>query len=298
VLRPLLLALALAVCCGAASSTAPSFSASGIDEVSDLHGDLRNARLVLFVGGNQWMAMPAIVAAFVRAHPGAAPVFYETLPPGILEKQLASGSLRMGTLEITAPADIFMAGQRRMGEVRSARLVESPTTYATNVLAILVRRGNPKHVRGLADLARPDVRVAMPNPVHEGIARQIQLALRTAGGQRLVEEVMVSKVEAGTTLFTQIHHRQTPLWIEDGRADAGPLWITEARYQERIGAPIATITIPPAQNVSAAYQAAVAAHAAHARAAREFVEFLGSSAAQEIFRSYGFGPPSSAVKEE
>lgn len=298
VLRSLIVCLGLAVCCGAVASSTPSFSASGIDDAMDLHGDLRNAKLVLFVGGNEWMAMPAIVDAFVRDHPEAAPVFYETLPPGILAAQLASGSLRVGTLTIAVQPDVFMAGKRRMAEVVKAGLVREPAAYASNVLAILVRKGNPKHIAGMTDLGRSDVRVAMPNPTYEGIARQIELSMREAGGTRLVDDVMETKVRNGTTMLTQIHHRQTPLWVVQGRVDAGPLWLTEGLNQERIGAPVAVVRIPAADNATATYQAAVTRYAPHARLAEEFVRFLESPQARDVFRSYGFGAPSGAAKEE
>lgn len=297
-LRFLIASLALAVCCAAEPSTAPSFSATGIDDVMDLHGDLHNAKLVLFVGGNEWMAMPSVVDAFVRGHPDAAPVFYETLPPGMLAAQLASGSLQVGSLKVSVQADVFMAGKRRMAEVFNAGLVGRATTYASNTLAILVRRGNPKHVSGMADLGRADVRVAMPNPVYEGVARQIELSMRETGGARLVDAVMATKVRNGTTLLTQIHHRQTPLWIVQGRVDAGPLWLTEGLHQERIGAPVEVVRIPAASNATATYQAAVTTHARHARLAEEFVRFLESPQARDILRSYGFGSPSGAAKEE
>jgi ABC-type molybdate transport system substrate-binding protein len=302
VLRSLIASLALAVCCGAVASSAPSsvpsFSASGVDDVMDLHGDLRNAKLVLFVGGNEWMAMPAIVDAFIRRHPEAAPVFYETLPPGILASQLTSGSLQVGTLTISVPADVFMAGKRRMAEVAKAGLVREPAAYASNVLAILVRKGNPKHISGMTDLGRSDVRVAMPNPAYEGVARQIELSMQKSGGSRLVDAVMGTKVRNGTTVLTQIHHRQTPLWVVQGRVDAGPLWLTEGLNQERVGAPVAVVRIPAAYNATATYQAAVTRHAPHARLAEEFVRFLESPQARDIFRSYGFGSPSEAAKEE
>jgi ABC-type sulfate transport system substrate-binding protein len=41
------------------------------------------------------------------------------------------------------------------------------------------------HITGLADLARPDVRLAMPNPDCEGVARQIQEWLAKTGGEPL-----------------------------------------------------------------------------------------------------------------
>ena len=274
-----------------AAPAPPSFSATAIDDAMDLHGDPCNAQLVIFAGGNQWMVMPALLAAFRESHPGLDRIFYETLPPGILSKQLTSGSLSVGQLSLSAAPDVYMAGARNMHDVLGRGLVGAPITYATNSLAIAVRKGNPKHVVSLKDLGRPDVRVAMPNPAWEGIARQIQAAYRKAGGDALDTEIMVTKVRDGTTLLTQIHHRQTPMWLIDGRADAGPVWISEALYQQRIGAPIETVTIPATGNMQGMYQAAAVTHAPHPEMARAFVEFLAGPKAREIYRAYGFGPP-------
>jgi hypothetical protein len=44
-----------------------------------------------------------------------------------------------------------------------------PRRYASNTLALLAARGNPHHVTGLGDLARPGLRVALPNPETESI---------------------------------------------------------------------------------------------------------------------------------
>jgi molybdate transport system substrate-binding protein len=280
-----------------ASGAVPSFSVSGADELQDLHGNPCGAQLVLFVAGNQWMVMPALLSAFEESHSGVSRIFYETLPPGILARQLRAGSLQIGSLRVDVPPDVFMSGKRRMDDVAGLGLVHNRVDYATNVLAIAVRAGNPKHVESLLDLGRPDVRVAMPNPASEGVGRQIELAYRKAGGTALVRMIMVAKVRNGTTLLTQIHHRQTPSWLIAGRVDAGPVWISEALYQQRIGAPIAMVRIAPAQNQRASYEAAVATRAPHTQLAREFVRFLTTPQAQRIYRSYGFGSPT-LPKEE
>ncbi len=280
-----------------ASGAPPSLAVSGADESLDLHGNPCDAQLVLFVGGNQWMVMPALLSAFERSHSGVARIFYETLPPGILARQLRAGLLEIGSLSVEVAPDVFIAGKRRMDDVLSAGLVAKPIGYATNVLAIAVRAGNPKHIESLRDLGRSDVRVAMPNPAWEGVARQIELAYRKAGGEALVHTIMVTKIREGTTLLTQIHHRQTPMWLIAGRVDAGPVWISEALYQQRIGAPIETVRIAAPQNVRASYEAAVVARAAHPQLAREFVRFLTTPQAQEIYQSYGFGAPT-LPKEE
>ncbi len=279
------------------SAAAPSLSVIGADQAMDIHGDPCGAQLVLFVGGNQWMVMPALLAAFERSHRGLRRIFYETLPPGILARQLRAGSLHIGSLIVDAAPDVFMAGKHRMNDVAGSGLVDKPVGYATNLLAIAVRAGNPKHIESLRDLGRVDVRLAMPNPAWEGIARQIELAYRKAGGEGLVQRIMVTKVRDGATLLTQIHHRQTPMWLIAGKVDAGPVWISEALYQQRIGAPIETVRIPAAQNVRASYEAAVVAHAAHPQLARDFVQFLETPEAQGIYQSYGFGAPT-LPKEE
>ena len=66
--------------------------------------------------------------------------------------------------------------------IDKGELAGAPVPYVTNNLAIMVAKGNPKGIRSLADVARPDVRLAMPNLAFEGVARQIQASLVKAGG--------------------------------------------------------------------------------------------------------------------
>src|SRR3546814_19911049 len=73
----------------------------------------------------------------------------------------------------------------------------------------------------------------MPNPEFEGIARQIQASLAKAGGQALADKVYKAKVADGSAQLTHIHHRQTPLWLMQGKAQAGVTWQAEVRFQEQ-----------------------------------------------------------------
>ena len=267
------------------------FTVPPVDQVMDLHGNPRDPQLSIFMAGNQYMVMPALLAAFRRAHPEIRNIYYETLPPGVDAQQIAAGALQMGNLVIDTQADVFMSGRRRMHRMHEEGYVASSFAYASNVLAIMVSKGNAKHVESLRDLGRSDVRVSMPNARWEGVEEQIEAAYRKAGGEALVDAILHRKVAAGTTILTSIHHRQTPLFIREGIADAGPVWISEALYQERIGSPISFVRIPPADNVTASYMASMLRSAPHPRAAQAFLAFLKSPQAQRIFRSYGFGAP-------
>jgi ABC-type molybdate transport system substrate-binding protein len=287
----MLLVTTLVVPAAARERPALDFTVPGIDDAMDLHGDPAGANLVVFVAGNQFMVMPALVRAFRALHPSVERIFYETLPPGIEERQIRQGSIEIGNLAISVRPDVVLAGLQGLKRERRAGVVGRFVPYATNALAIEVARGNPKHVAGIADLGRPDVRVAMPNPSWEGIAAQIERAYRKAGGAALDNTIMHAKVADGTTVLTRIHHRETPLHILAGTADAGPVWISEARYQQRIGNPIDTVPIPANQNVTAVFAGAVVRSTRHPQAAREFTTFLASPRAAAILRSYGFAPP-------
>jgi len=268
------------------------FQVPDIDNVPDLHGNPNNALLVLFVGGNQFMVMPALIQAFEAEHPELrGRIFYETLPPGILSKQIAAkGIVTLGNFTLEAQADVYEAGLNAVQEMEKAGVLDAPVTYATNDLAIMVRRGNPLNIRSLQDLGTERIRLAMPNPGWEGVAKQIAASIEKAGGKGLVDTVMNKKVSDGTTFLTQIHHRQTPMRIMTGQSDAGVVWTSEIKFQERIGNSVAGVAIPIEQNATGTYAAAILKNAPHRAAASEWLAFLKSVAGQKAYADYGFKP--------
>ncbi len=269
------------------------FEVPEVDNVPDLHGNPGGAGLVLFIAGNQFMVLPKLVEAFEAEHSELkGKIYYETLPPGILLHQMENqNTLTIGNLTLTVQPDVFEAGARRVAALETQGKVCNVVRYATNDLAIMVRKGNPKHIRSLRDLGRPDVRVSMPNPEWEGVARLIEQSIRKAGGDSLVRQIMVAKRQQGTTFLTHIHHRQTPMRIVQGLSDAGVTWQSEVKFQESIGNPISGVEIPARDNATGIYAAGVLADAPHRKAAEEWVKFLKSTKAQSIYRSYGFGIP-------
>jgi ABC-type molybdate transport system substrate-binding protein len=268
------------------------FSVPPVDAIADLHGDIVDPQLVLFFAGNQFMVVHDLLEAFKQAHPQYQRIYAETLPPGILAKQIESGTLVMGNLRITLKPDIYTAGKGAIADNQQKHnWFADSYDYARNPLAILVAKGNPKHVTGLTDLGRADVRVSMPNPAWEGIAKQIEAGYRKAGGDALDHTIMETKVKDGSAFLTRIHHRQSPLRVLQGESDAAPVWSTEAYFQQQImHFPVETVTIPASQNVTATYTAARMKDAPHEQAAKDFLAFMQSPAAQAVYRKYGFLP--------
>jgi molybdate transport system substrate-binding protein len=259
--------------------------------LADFHGSIDHPDLVLYVSGNYFFAVRGVVDAFGEAYPRyRGNIYYETLPPGLLIKQLdAGGRVTSGNMTWTAKPDVFMAELSACNDlVRQGKLVGPVVAFATNDLTIMVPAGNPAHISGLADLGRTGLALAMPNPAFEGVARQIRASLVKAGGEALAEAVYGAKVRSGETILTRIHHRQTPLFLMQRLAESGVTWRSEAIFQEKIGNPIGHVDIPAEQNTLAVYSAALVPDAPHPEAARAWLEFIKSDAAFRVFEQYGF----------
>ena len=261
------------------------------DVMADFHGSLDDPSLVLYASGNYFFAMAGLVKAFGEAYPAyRGKVFYETLPPGLLMKQLAEGgTVTSGNLTFTMRPDVMMA-EKGASEawVRAGRLAAPVVSFATNDLTIMVAKGNPAGITGLADLGRSGLAVIMPNPAFEGIAAQIRTSLVKVGGEDLAKAVYDTKVEDGTTVLTRIHHRQTPLFLMQGLGQAGVTWTSEAIFQEKQGHLISHVIIPADQNTRAVYSAAAVSGTAHLDAARDWLTFIGSDAAFAQLSPFGF----------
>jgi ABC-type molybdate transport system substrate-binding protein len=268
-----------------------NFTVPGIDAVPDLHGDPTDPDLVIFFGGNQFMVLPELIRAFQEKFPQYKKIFYETLPPGIIEQQLKTGSLVTGGLKISLRPDLFVAGLERVKRLSQEGWIAKFKPYISNEIVIMVPGNNPKEIAGLTGLARPQIRIAMPNPATEGINEKIVNALVKAGGKDLVAIIMEKKLDSGETIFTEIHHRQTPLWLMEGRVDAGPVWRTEALYQQQLGNAIDFIELPEEHKVSGKTAVGIVKDATNEQAAKDFYGFLSSETAGEIYKRYGFLPP-------
>ena len=267
------------------------FTVPPADVLADFHGSLDQPELVLYASGNYFFAMGPLVSAFGNAYPQyRGRVFYETLPPGLLLKQMdAGGTITSGNMTWTIKPDVYLAEAAASNDlIRSGRLVAPVVTFATNDLTIMVSATNAARVAGLADLGRPGLAIAMPNPDFEGVARQIRTSLVKAGDRALDEMVYSKKVRDGETVLTRIHHRQTPLFLMQHLVEAGVTWKSEAIFQEQIGNPIGHVDIPGEFNTLANYSAAIVSGAPHPIAARAWLDFIGSDGAFKILERYGF----------
>lgn len=78
--------------------------------------------------------------------------------------------------------------------------------------------------------------------------------------------------------------------ILQGKSDAGVVWASEVRFQQKIGSPLAGVPIPDAENLTAIYAAGVLHDAPHREAALAWLAWLQSPEARAAYAEFGFTP--------
>ena len=265
------------------------------DRADDLHNleIADSADLTLFMAGNQFMVMKEIVSAFKKEYPKIENIFYETLPPGLELKQILSGGALFRGEKIDVHADVYSSVNKKAMEAlidAGQILTGNYHLYLHNRLTLMVQKGNPSRITSVADLGRDSIRISQPDPANEDIAFHIIDMYRQAGGDELVHRIMEKKRAEGTTIFTVVHHRETPLRILKNTVDAGPVWATETIHAKASG--LLFDVVDPGEDFDQRnrinYYICKLKHAPHPENANKFIEFIRSSDAQRIYQKHGF----------
>jgi ABC-type molybdate transport system substrate-binding protein len=265
------------------------------DRADDLHHleYADSADLVLFMAGNQFMAMEEIVAEFQATYPDVKRIFYETLPPGLELKQILAGGAIFKDTKIQVRPDIYTSvSKKAMQNLEDAGLVSKNDyhPYLHNRLTLMVPAGNPAQIAAVKDLGRDAIRISQPDPANEDIAFHIIDMYRQAGGDQLVQRIMEEKRDNGTTLYTVVHHRETPLRIAEGLVDVGPVWATEAVHAAAVGFNFEVVE--PGEELDRRqyidYYICKLSRSPNPENAQKFFAFIRSSTAQKIYSKYGF----------
>ena len=270
---------------------------------SDRSDDLHNLEiadssdLVLFMAGNQFMAMGEIISAFQKEYPHIKRIFYETLPPGLELKQILSGGAVFGDKILDIYPDVYTSvNEKAMKILEQSGHIDKGDyhLYLHNRLTLMVVKENPARINSVTDLARDDVRISQPDPENEDIAFLIMEMYRQAGGDRLVHRIMEEKRAEGTTIFTVVHHRETPLRIAKKTVDVGPVWATEVIHA-KVTSGLAFDVVEPGEKLDQRdrtnYYVCKLKNAPHPDNAGMFLDFITSSSAQKIYKKYGFVTP-------
>ncbi|MGH7570754.1 MAG: molybdate ABC transporter substrate-binding protein [Gemmatimonadota bacterium] len=187
----------------------------------------------------------------------------------------ASSSLAAQAAE-GAPGDVLATADLRTVRIaQEARvLAGEPVIFARNRLVVAVPRGNPGGVSSLADLARPEVLVALcSRPVPCGAAAQAALG---AAGLSVTPVTWERDVKAVLTK------------VMLGEVDAGLVYATDA---QAAGDRVRSFAFPEAEAAVNAYPIAILREAPNPRAARAFVDLVLSETGRAVLTDAGFEVP-------
>ncbi|HYA46053.1 MAG TPA: substrate-binding domain-containing protein, partial [Burkholderiales bacterium] len=216
-----------------------------------------------------------------------------TTPPGRLIDAMQTGEFVLGNLWIEVRPDklwpdVFMTGPRQQKRLAAAKYIDQWSIYTRNRgVVLLIRAGNPKNIRGIADLARDDVRVAMSSPVREPASfESYSNTLRAQGGNEFPELILG---KASTISPVAVHHRENPQFIADGKADVAPMYYHFGDYlKSRLPEQFDYVPLPSEGNFRDELAVSVIRNAPHPGAAKAWLDFLRSDSAAAVFNRNGF----------
>ena len=172
-----------------------------------------------------------------------------------------------------APGDVLAtADEASMGIAEDAGVTGDVETFATNVLTIVVPRGNPAGITSLDDLTDATwVRCADEVP-----CGKVALAVLEADG--ITAEPVSLEEDVRATLDKVI----------TGEADAGLVYATDA---VAAGDDVDAVVIPGAEDALTSYFAATLEQSVDADLAADWVAWVTSADGRAILADAGFGSP-------
>lgn len=219
----------------------PRFAQSCSNICLDFHGDPAHAQLVVFSDGNHHMALEDALRAFVGMHPDAGEIFYTTTPPRVALQMLRAGCLHIGNLRLAMTPHVFISPPQLLDSlVAEGRMTAHMPFMRCRGIVLLVKKDNPKHITGVADLLRDDVRLFLSNPITEKVSNQIYTeCLRRLGMQHgLALDFLAhapGQPNPNKLIYGEaIHHREAPQAVVDGQADVALVFYHLALRYQRI----------------------------------------------------------------
>ncbi|HEY3338545.1 MAG TPA: molybdate ABC transporter substrate-binding protein [Propionicimonas sp.] len=199
---------------------------------------------------------------------------FEANHPGVSVKFSFDGSAALvDQLKAGAPADVFAAADKaNMDKASTAGLIgATPVQFTTNVLTLIVPKGNPAGITGLDASLGGKKLVICADGVPCGSATR---KLAAAVGVTLTPVSEETKV---TDVRTK---------VESGQADAGIVYVSDAKAS--LGK-VETLPIAGADKARNAYLIGTVKAATHATLAAEFVTLVTGERGQQVLKAAGFG---------
>src|SRR5499427_6095842 len=259
--------------------------------------------LVIFTEGNHLMVLLSddIVGAFpawAQAQPQYADLHLDnvvvvTLPQPLCIQMIRTGAIALGNLTLDVSRgggfypDIFMGYPEPLRQLRRLGVIEPQARFfcKNRGVALLVGKGNPCGIQGLADVPSTGARVALPD------SGDVRAQCRAAAEALLAKPAADALLAAEVSSFPGrlgIMHRDLPEMVARGYADVAFTWYHLVSYWARIFPNhFAAVPVPGAEPFFTRIAFARVSNPLRARVVKALDEFFFGRA-KDVYPRYGF----------
>ncbi len=283
------LALVVAGCGGSSDSTGGSSSDSGSNSTGS------KATLSLVAYSTPEVAYDEIIPGFEKTTAGRGIGFKSSYgASGDQARAVAAGQ----------PADVVaLSLEPDMATLVRAGIVaptwdQTPTKgmVTDSVVAFVVRRGNPKHIKTWSDLLRPGVQVLTPNPFSSSGAKWNIMAAYGAASNGGRDPAAGLTYLKNLLTHVKVQDRSGRDSLQDflgGNGDVSLSYENEAVTAQRRGSKVDYVI--PSSTIRIENPIAVTTRTKNPTAARAFVSYALSPAGQQDFADWGYRPTDATV---
>lgn len=186
---------------------------------------------------------------------------------GALEQQIREG----------APMDVFFsAAEKQMNSLAEDELILKDTRVdlLNNQIVLIVPKESSLEITGFEDVLHASV-IAIGDPASVPAGKYAQEVFTNLG--------IWEKVEAKATFAKDVTEVLT--WVSTGNAEVGVVYKTDAMLSDQVDI---VAYAPEDSHSKVIYPVAVVKASENEKAAQDFIDFLGTQKAKEVFVEYGF----------
>ncbi len=229
-------------------------------------GCSQNADPVLYCGAGIRPPVSEIAEEFGRRH-------------GItVECDYAGSEVLMSRIKLTDRGDLYMPGDVHYVELAEKEgLVTSKQTVCYFVPVIMVRKGNPKDIHTLADLAKPGIKIGLGDPEACAIGRK---------ALKIFEKNNIPQADIDRNVaFRSVTVNELGNHIKLDTLDAVIVWDAVAAYFPDDGE---IVPIPREQNIISTVAIGTLKSTENPELAAKFVEFITSDEGKAVFKRHHY----------
>lgn len=223
-------------------------------------------QLLLFCGAGIRPPVDELVEAFGGEHGAEVAVDY------------AGSEVLLSKIKISRRGDLYMPGERHYVE-QAARegLIGARAVVGYFVPTILVQKGNPRKITGLADLVKPGVKLGLGDERACAVGRQSKEIFAKNG-------IAWAEVERNLK-FKSVTVNELGMQIQARSLDAVIVWDAIAEYYAKHGD---QVPLPAAQNIISTVEVGVLTFTRERELAEKFLAFAASERGQGIFKKHKY----------